>query len=177
MNKPTKNGMVKDDANLAQVRDLLFGTEIRQQEQRLEQIDARIDKEVKALRDEQRRQTSELKALIKSEIAGLAQTLKAESSQRTAATRGLAKEAKELAAVVQKTSSRVDERIAKTEHSLRTGAESAVEALREECEQQLAEQHEELSAGLDELEQATADRESLGAIFDELAKRVRKKRG
>ena len=171
-----QNGTDKDNANLAQVRDLLFGAEIREHEERFVNLEAKIDKEVKFLRDGQKKQTAELKALIRAEIATLTQSLKAESSERSAATRGLAKEAKELAAVVQRNSNQFENQLVKTEQALRTGAENAVEALREECEQQLAEHHEEITSALADLEQAKADRELLGSVFEDLAKRVRKKR-
>jgi len=71
--------------SLDKVRDILFGTQLRQQDVRFSQLEEKINAQFSAFRDETRKQLETLQSFVKGEISTATGALATESQQRQAA--------------------------------------------------------------------------------------------
>lgn len=95
--KTEANGAAKSPApeSIDQVRDLLFGGQMRMVDSRLQNLDERMARETSAMRTEFDRQISELDGSIKKELARHAERLAAERTKRADDLKALSVEMKE----------------------------------------------------------------------------------
>jgi len=70
-------------SNLDKVRDILFGTQMRDYDRRFARLEERLIKEAAEAREDTRRRFDSLETFIKQEIAALNDRLKSENHQRT----------------------------------------------------------------------------------------------
>jgi hypothetical protein len=69
--------------NIEKVRDILFGTQMRDYEKRFARMEERMAKEVSNLRDETRKRFDAIESYAKKEVESLSDRLSAEQSERT----------------------------------------------------------------------------------------------
>ena len=69
--------------SLDKVRDILFGSQMRSVESRLQGMEERMRQEQDSMRADFKRQVESLDALIRSEVQGLTERLSAERTRRT----------------------------------------------------------------------------------------------
>jgi DNA repair exonuclease SbcCD ATPase subunit len=147
--------------SLDKVRDILFGTQMRAVESRLQGLEERLRREHEALRADFSKQVESLDAFIRSEVQVLTDRLAAERAKRT-------EELKSLAAEIKETIRALEKRHVKLEES----ANMADAALRD----QLLQLGERLSADLhrshQELGSAKTDRTALAALLNDMATRL-----
>jgi len=95
--KSEANGAAKAPApeSIDQVRDLLFGGQMRMVDARLQSLDERMARETTAMRTEFERQITELDSSIKKELARHAERLAAERTKRADDLKALSTELKE----------------------------------------------------------------------------------
>jgi Skp family chaperone for outer membrane proteins len=95
--KNEANGAAKAPApeSIDQVRDLLFGGQMRMVDARLQSLDERMARETTAMRAEFERQITELDGSIKKELARHAERLAAERTKRADDLKALSTELKE----------------------------------------------------------------------------------
>ena len=95
--KSEANGTAKAPApeSIDQVRDLLFGGQMRMVDTRLQSLDERMARETTAMRTEFERQITELDGSIKKELARHAERLAAERTKRADDLKALSAELKE----------------------------------------------------------------------------------
>lgn len=97
--KSEANGAAKGQApapeSIDQVRDLLFGGQMRMVDSRLQNLDERMARETSAMRTEFDRQIAELDSSIKKEFARHAERLAAERTKRAEDLKALGLELKE----------------------------------------------------------------------------------
>ena len=68
--------------SLDKVRDILFGTQLRQQDVRFTQLEEKIGAQLSAFRDETRKQLETLQNFVKGEVSAATSALASESQQR-----------------------------------------------------------------------------------------------
>lgn len=95
--KNAANGAASAPApeSIDQVRDLLFGGQMRMVDARLQSLDERMARETSAMRTEFERQITELDGSIKKELARQAERLAAERTKRADDLKALSSELKE----------------------------------------------------------------------------------
>lgn len=88
-------GDIGGSGNLDKVRDLLFGTQVRDFEKRFNRLEERLVKECANLRDDTIKRLDSIETYVQNEIESLAEGLKTEQAERDEAVQGLAQNIKD----------------------------------------------------------------------------------
>ena len=159
--------------NVDKIRDILFGSQMRDYEKKFGRFEERLAGETAELREEVKRRLASLEAYLKNEFNAVADQLKVEKGERGEADKDLARELKESVKVWEKKASQIEEQTAKALRDLRQHVLEETQRLTEETEQQ----RKTLSAALDkesqELRASLTDRLALADLFAELALRLK----
>jgi len=158
--------------NLDKVRDILFGTQIRDTERRFGRLEERLVKETVDLRDETRKRLESLEAFTKKELSSIVDRLKGEQGQRGEAVKELAAELKEQAKVFQQRSTELGEQLAEAQREIRQELLDQTKSLRDELAAARADSAAELERASGELRSEKVDRASLADLFNQLAARL-----
>ena len=159
--------------NVDKIRDILFGSQMRDYEKKFGRFEERLAGETAELREEIKRRFASLEAYVKNELTALADQLKVEKGERGEADKDLARELRESVKASEKKASQIEEQTAKSLHDLRQHVLEEAKRLTEEMEQK----HKALSAALEkesqELRASLTDRLALADLFTELALRLK----
>lgn len=159
--------------NVDKIRDILFGSQMRDYEKKFGRLEERLAGETAELREEVKRRFASLEAFLKTELTALADQLKAEKGERVEGDKELAREARDNAKAWEKKASQLEEQSAKALRDLRQLVLDETKRLTEEMEQK----HKVLSAALDkesqELRASLTDRLALADLFAEVSLRLK----
>src|SRR6516165_489888 len=86
--KNAANGELREGANVDKIRDILFGSNMREYEKRFARLEERLTKSSDALRDDLKKRFDSLESYVKNELEAIATRLKAEYAARRATRRG-----------------------------------------------------------------------------------------
>ncbi len=151
-----------DRVRLEQVRELLFGAQMRDLARRTARIEASVEHQLTGFREELKRRFSEFETHVQRELEALSARLDAEGVARVEAVSALGREMREATTSVELHVNRVDEAAAKNLRELRRQLLEHSQALSESIRKSRA----ELFAALD------AQRVVEVAELDEPAERV-----
>ena len=158
--------------NLEKVRELLFGSQLRDQDKRFARLEERIAKELSDLRDESRRRLDSLETYIKKEIQGLVERIKSEQTDRAEADKELVQEHRDSVKALEKRLNQVDERAGAIQRELRDEVLEQSKVLRDE----MRTSHQDIAAAADrstaELRADKVDRSTLAEVLTEMAVRL-----
>jgi len=163
--------------NLDKVRDILFGTQIRDTERRFGRLEERLIKDTADLRDETRKRLESLEGFIKKEMSSMVDRLKAEQGQRGEAVKELATELKEQAKSFGQRSTELQEQLAEAQREIRQELLDQTKSLRDELAAAKADSAAELERATGELRTDKVDRASLADLFTQLAARLNETEG
>ena len=118
---PEVNGPVPESApeSLDQVRDILFGGQMRMVDARLQGLEARLQQEQASLRAEFSREIAEVDGIMKKGIAQLNEGLAAERSKRADDLKALAADMKELVKNLERRHQTLEEAASQADAELR----------------------------------------------------------
>jgi len=171
-NQPQPPGGEMGGGNVDKIRDILFGTQMRDYEKRFVRLEERLLKESADLREETKRRFDALETYIKNEVESLTDRLKAEQDQRAESAKGLGQELKDFTQSCDRKFTQLDEQAAKSQRELRQQILEQSKTLSDEIRQK----HEELSAAVNremaELSNDKTDRATLAGLFTEVALRL-----
>jgi DNA repair exonuclease SbcCD ATPase subunit len=158
--------------SLDKVRDILFGSQMRTVETRLQGLEERLRREHETLRADFAKQVESLDAFIRSEAQMLTERLGAERTRRTEELKSLAGEIKEAIRALEKRHLKLEESTSMADAGLRDQLLMQSKAAAGE----LARLGERLGAELQrshhELKISKTDSAALSTLFAELAARV-----
>jgi predicted component of type VI protein secretion system len=161
------------DGNVNKIRDILFGSQMRDYERKFTQLEERLMKESADLREDVKRRFASLEAFIKGEVEALDGAQKAEKNERAEEVKELAAESKETAKRLEKRIAQLDEDNSKSQRSLRQLVLDESKRLAEE----IGVKHTDVSANiakeLQELRGILTDRHALSDLFAELSLRLK----
>jgi DNA repair exonuclease SbcCD ATPase subunit len=158
--------------SLDKVRDILFGSQMRAVDTRLQGLEERLRREHEALKTDFSKQVESLDAFIRSEVQILTERLNAERAKRTEELKSMAAEIKEAIRALEKRHVKLEEATNMADAGLRDQLlmQSKVAAT------DLAKLGERLGAELQrshhELKTTKTDSASLSSLLSELAARV-----
>ena len=158
--------------SLDKVRDILFGTQMRAVDSRLQGLEERLREEHEALRNDFARQVESLDTFIRSEVNTVTERLSAESRKRSEDLKGLAAEIKEAIRALERRHVKLEEAANMADASLRDQLlqQSATAA------NELAKLGDRLGAELKrshaELSHAKTDRTALASLLTDMAARL-----
>ena len=141
-------------SNIDQIRDIIFGTQLKDYDRRFTQLEERLLKDSADLREELSRRYNALEQYIKREIEALGDRLMAEQRSRTTALQEMGDEA------------------ARSTRELRADLSRQAATLSEDIQRRSTELSGSLKRESDELHTRKVDRAALGAMFADVASRL-----
>jgi len=161
-----------DEGNIDQIRDIIFGAQMRDYEKRFARLEEKMLGEAATLRGETSSRLDALELYIKQEVGGLLDQLSQERGEREDDTRHLSDE-------LSKKSQEADKKNGQLQQNLNQGKSELREALLEQSKSLLHEiqtVRDTLSTSLnrsnEELRDDKADRRALADMFSEVAMRL-----
>lgn len=158
--------------SLDKVRDILFGSQMRTVESRLQSLEERLRREQDAIRADLEKQAGELDQLIRSEAQTLGERLAAERAKRTEELKSLASDIKESIRNLEKRHAKLEEVTSIADAGLRDqllaqsrAAATELATLGERLTGELSQSHQELKS-------TKTDRVALAELLSELANRI-----
>ena len=159
-------------ASVDKIRDILFGTQIKNYEARFARLEENLVRETVELKETMRRRFESLEGFFKSETEALAGRLKAEREERTGHFHSLDHDLKAAHAELGRKIHDLDAATAEAQSNLRKELMSESRKLLDEISQR----HDSLRALLERrvtgLRNAKTDRELLSALFAEIASQI-----
>ena len=161
-----------EDANLDKVRDILFGSQMRDYEKRFARLEDRLLKESTDVREDVRRRLEALEQFTRTELESLTDRLKAEQQARLDAVEEVSRELRDAVKAVDKRLGQLDEQTTRGQRELRQQILDQSKHLSDEIQQK----HDDLSARLErevqELRADKTDRATLATLLTEMALRL-----
>ena len=158
--------------NVDKIRDILFGTQMRDYEARFARLEETLVKETVEIRETNRRRFEQMEGFIKRELESLQTRLKSERDERLDSSAQQSREVKELGDTLSRRLRDLDDRESTSERALRNDLLDQARNLGEE----IRTSHEELAALLEkrvhELRDGKTDRAALASLFNEVALRL-----
>jgi gas vesicle protein len=158
--------------NLGKVRDILFGSQMREYEKRFVRLEERLTKTATELKDELRRRFDALEIYVKNEVALLIDQVKGEQGQRAEAVGGLARELKDTSNTLERKIAQLDEQTTKNQRDLRQQILEQSKNLSNDLQQRYEEISTALEQAVRELRTDKTDRNTLADLFTEIAMRL-----
>ena len=168
----TPQVMQSGAGNVDKIRDILFGTQMRDYDTRFSRLEETVAKETAEIRDSSRRRLDQLEQYIKREFEALELRIKAEREERAEAGSQSSRELKELGEALTRRLRELDDRGVGVERDLRKHLLQQSKDLSDQMQQR----HDEVSTLLErrfqELRHGKTDRAALATLFTEVALRL-----
>jgi hypothetical protein len=158
--------------NVDKIRDILFGSQMRDYESRFARLEETLIKETLEIRETNKRRFEQLESYIRREFETVQTRLKAERDERSDGTSQQSRELKELNESLGRRIRDLDDRETNVERALRSDLLQQARELTEE----IRARHDEMAAILEkrvsELRDGKTDRAALATLFNEVALRL-----
>lgn len=162
------------EGNVDKIRDILFGSQMRDYEQRLDALEKRLTQRIERSSRDLERRIERLDAFARREVDKLAEQVKVERKERTTDAKKGAGDLSDFADQVEAWFTEVDEQLSSEAKDLR----SLVHEQANDLTTQIREAHDQLHATLQKETTQLADgklaREDLAALLSEVAMRLTK---
>lgn len=158
--------------SLDQVRDILFGGQMRDYDKRFAQLEDRLAREAVVLREEIKKRFESLENYIKSEIEAVSDRLKSERDERNSAVKELNRELRDLTRTSEKKNEQFDSHLVKAQRELRQQILDQTKLLSEEIQTKYAEMTATLARESQSLRADKTDRSALASLLTEMAMRL-----
>ena len=172
-NLEDRNGAIEESGKVDRIRDILFGSQMRDYDGRFQRLDERLAGEAAEARADVQRRIEGLENFLKGEVHSLTNRLNAEQSDRGGAIEKLSRDLAETARALESRIKNLDDRAAVEIHALREQLLEQSKALSGE----IKEKHEQMKAGLDheaaQIRNAMTGREALAEMLSEVALRLK----
>src|SRR5229473_2378781 len=168
-----ENGAFDESGNVDRIRNILFGSQMRDYDGRFQKLEERRAREAAELRSDLQRQLVTLEAFMKGETESMTNRVKTEQSERVQSVEQLARELAETAKGLELKISNLDSQAAKDIRDLREQLLEQSKALSAE----LKEKHDQMKGQLDheaaQIRDAMTGREALAEMLTEVALRLK----
>jgi len=171
--KDTPNGEQREGANVDKIRDILFGSQMRDYEKRFARLEERFAKASETLREDFKKRVDALEAYVGQELESLGHRLKTEKAERAEEVKELTRETRETSKSLEKKLSHLEERLAEAQGDLRARILEQSKSLSAE----LHHAQEKMEAALEKeaaiLRNEKTDRAMLADLFSEFSLRLK----
>jgi len=158
--------------NVDKIRDILFGTQMRDYEARFARLEETLIKETLEIRETSKRRFDQLESYIRKEFESVQTRLKSERDERTDNHTQQSRDLKDLGDFLSRRLRDLDDRESASERSMRDDILQQARDLTDE----IRARHDELSTMLEkrvaELRDGKTDRAALATLFTEVALRL-----
>ena len=159
--------------NVDRIREILFGSQMREYEQRFTQLEERLLRETGDLKTEIRRRLDSLETYTKQEVETLSNRLKTERNERTEAMERSSREACDATRALERRLVQSDEQVSKNLRDLRQLVLERHRGLSDELTQCVSKLEMLQNRRLEELRGTAVDRIALAGLLAEVALRIR----
>lgn len=171
--KPQDHSDAATAGNVDQIRDIIFGSQMRDYESRFQRLEERLLSELSTVRKEVNNRVEALETYMRGEVDALNDRLKSERDERETDNKHLEDEIKNLSKELLRKISQLDESMAKHNRDLRQqlldqskNLSSDIDATREQLKAALMRSN-------DELRESKTDRVALAELFSEVSLRLK----
>jgi hypothetical protein len=172
--KPGSSATEKNEgANVDKIRDILFGSQMRDYEKRFSRLEESVNKSLDTLRDDITKRLDTLGAFVQQEVESLSQRIKSEKSERAEGVKDLSRELKDAAKVLEKKLSQLDEQLSDGQSELRAKILEHAKAIAGEIEKMRRDAAASLDREVQGLRHDKTDRASLADLFSEFSLRLK----
>jgi len=172
-NQNQENGAIDESGNVDRIRNILFGSQMRDYDGRFQKLEERLAREATELRGELQHQLQALEAFMKGEAESMTNRVKTEQSERGQAVERLAHEMTETAKGLELKINNLDSQAAKDIRDLREQLLEQSKALSAE----MKDKHDQMKGHLDreagQIRDAMTGREALAEMLTEVALRLK----
>lgn len=164
--------MTTGPGHLEKVRDILFGSQMREVERRFLRLEERLVKETNDLKEDLKRRLDVLEAYTNKEADALAGRLRQEQSERLDAHGALARDLAAAASAFERRTIALDEQQARAQREIRQSILEQQQRLSDEMRSKVDEVLAALAREAHELRNDKTDRTALAALLKEMAMRL-----
>ena len=168
-----EKGPIDESGNVDRIRNILFGSQMRDYDGRFQKLEERLGREAGELRGELQRQLQALEAFMKGEVESMTNRVKTEQSERAQAIERLTHEMMQTAKGLEMKVNNLDSQAAKDIRDLREQLLEQSKALSAE----LKDKHDQMRGHLDreagQIRDAMTGREALAEMLSEVALRLK----
>jgi hypothetical protein len=168
----TTKAVPTDTGNVDKIRDILFGQQIREFEERFFKLEEKLSQETTKLRHETLRRLDSIETFIKSEMDSLAERLKHEAEQREQNEQNLRGDMKDSTMTLNKKIVKVEESLSHKSRDLREQILEQSKTLLEDMHKKYESASDQLAQAAGELQSKKVDRADLSEYFSELSLRL-----
>jgi hypothetical protein len=172
-NAENRNGAIEEAGKVDRIRDILFGSQMRDYDGRFQRLEEHLAQEAAAIRTDVQRRLETLERFMKGELESMTNRANTEQSERSSAIEKLGRDLGETAKTLESRIKGLDEQTAGETRALRQQLLDQAKALSD----QIGQKHEEMKTGLNrEAEQirgAMTGREALAEMLSEVALRLK----
>jgi hypothetical protein len=172
-NSQLDQGDLTESDSVDRIRDILFGAQVRQYEQKFNKLEETIRKEVSGLRDDTRKTIETLENYTKKELESLVTQLKGEKTERSESFSDLSKSLDNYNKNLEKKINRLIEKSNTDQRDLQEQILQQSKKLMKEIHQKNDEITAILKKSVEELRNEKTDRVALGNLFNELGLRLK----
>ena len=160
-------------SDLDELRDVIFGGQIREYERRFARMEERMAKELAEVRNEVRDRCTALERYLRDELESITVELRAAQQSRAAEERRLSQSIVDAAKGAEERITALSELVAKQHRDLRTQLLEQAKTITDDVQRRHADLAAREQRDAAELRDGKADRAALSALFMEVALRLR----
>lgn len=172
-NQNQTNGAVDESQNVDRIRNILFGSQMRDYDGRFQKLEERLVRDAADVRGDLQKRLEALEAFMKGEVESMTNRVRAENSERNQALGKLTNDLAETARGLELKISNLDQQAAKDIRDLRQQLLEQSKTLSGD----IKEKHDQMKAGLEQEAQqirgAMTGREALAEMLSEVSLRLK----
>jgi hypothetical protein len=171
-NGPTGNNEATEGANVDKIRDILFGSQMREYEKRFARLEEQVAKSLESMREDVKKRVDSLEAFTQQELDSLGQRLKNEKGERVEGLKEVTSELRSIASSLEKKLSQMEEEMAAGQGDLRTRILEQSKSLSNDIDRVKKEISTAMDREVQTLRAEKTDRAALADLFNEFALRL-----
>src|SRR5271155_1475847 len=162
-----------EGANVDKIRDILFGSQMRDYEKRFSRLEDNVTKAVENLREDMAKRFDTLSGFVQQEVDSLSQRLKSEKAERSEGLKDISRELKDAAKGLEKKIGQLEESFADGQSELRGKILEHSKAVMNEIDKLRREAAAALDSEVETLRSEKTDRAALADLFAEFSLRLK----
>jgi Skp family chaperone for outer membrane proteins len=168
-----EDGEGEHPGNVDKIRDILFGSQMREYDRRFSRFEERLLKESAEVREDLKRRCDSIESYVRTEIESLHERLQKEQGHHSEAIRDLTHELREGQRAWEKKIVQVEEQLARSQREFRQQLLEESKRLGDHIELRAREGSTLLEREMRSLSERSQDRFALADLFTEFAMRLR----
>ena len=164
---------VAPGSNIDQLRDIIFGGQMREYEKRFVRMEERLAKEIAEMREEVRQRCAALERYARDELESVNSQRRTEQQARGGEERRLSQAMTEMAKATDERTAALSEHVSKQHRELRAQLLEQTQTLTDDAQRRAAELLSTIDREATRLREEKADRTALSDLLVEVALRLR----